>query len=115
MAKTTQEHDEERVHGIDLDTPAIREFCSKRKMSELRVFGSVLRDDSRPGSDIDFLADYDADAERDLFDAVHIQDELEAILGRRVDVVDRYAIEHDGNRFIKREILSKAELAYPKE
>lgn len=80
-----------RVHGIDLDTLAIREFRSKRKMSELSVFGSVLHDDSRPGSDIDFLADYDA--EWDMFDAVHIQDELEAMLGRRVDVVDRYAME----------------------
>lgn len=39
-------------HGINLDSPAIHEFCRKWKIKELSVFGSILRDDFRPDSDI---------------------------------------------------------------
>jgi uncharacterized protein len=101
-----------KPHGIDLDSPAIRDFCRRWKIHELSVFGSILRDDFRPDSDIDFLADYDEDATWDLFDAIHMREELEALLGRSVDIVDRFAIEHDANRFVKKAILSTAELIY---
>jgi uncharacterized protein len=43
------------AHGIDLDIPAIQDYCRKWKITELSLFGSVLRDDFRPDSDIDFL------------------------------------------------------------
>ena len=99
-------------HGIDLTSSAMQEFCRKWKIRELAVFGSFLRDDFRPDSDVDFLADYEDDAEWDLFDSIRMQEELEATLGRRVDVVDRYGVEHGGNRFIRQEILSTAETVY---
>jgi len=100
------------AHGIDLNNDAIRCFCRKWKVRELSVFGSYLRDDFRPDSDIDFLADYEDDAEWDLFDDLAMQEELAAIVGRPVDIIDRFAIEQDGNRFLKREILSTAEPVY---
>ncbi len=99
-------------HGIQLDSEAIRSFCRRWKIRELSVFGSILRDDFRPDSDIDFLVDYEDDAEWDLFDSLHMQKDLEEILGRQVDVVDRFAIEHDANRFIRRQVLATAELVY---
>ena len=103
------------IHGIDLGSDAMREFCKKWKIKELSVFGSILRDDFRPDSDIDFLADFEECPqvdEYDLFDVIHMRDELARIVGRKVDLVDRDVIENSSNRFIKREVLATAEHVY---
>jgi predicted nucleotidyltransferase len=100
------------AHGIDLDTEAVRDFCRKWKIRELSIFGSVLRDDFGPESDVDFLADYDEDAEWDLSDLMDMRDELAAIVGREVDLLTRAGVEASSNRLLKREILSKLERLY---
>ena len=97
------------AHGIDLDTPVLRDFCRKWKIRELCVFGSILREDFRPDSDVDFLADFDDAAEWDMFDHMDMEEELAAIVGRRVDIVSRPAVERSRNRFRKKHILSTAE------
>ena len=100
------------AHGIDLKSELIRAFCRKWQIAELGVFGSILRSDFRSDSDIDFLVTYEDSAKWDLFDAMHMQEELALILGRSIDLVDRYAIENDGNRFIRDAVLSSAESIY---
>lgn len=101
-------------HGIDLDSDAIRAFCRKWKIREMSVFGSILRDDFGPDSDIDFLIDHEEDADWDLFDHFDMEEELAGIVRRNVDLVDRGAIENSRNRFRKREILSTAEPIHAK-
>ena len=96
-------------HGIDLASAEIREFCRKWKIAELEVFGSILREDFGPESDIDFLATWSEDAEWDLFDHMSMEEDLAAILGRRVDLVSRSSVEESKNRFRKKEILTSAE------
>src|SRR5438874_11661219 len=100
------------AHGIDLNSEAIREFCHKWKIRELSVFGSILRDDFRPDSDVDFLADFVEDAEWDLFNHMDMEDELAEIVGRDVDLLTRFGVESSRNRFLKREILSHLERVY---
>jgi hypothetical protein len=100
------------AHGITLDSNRLAAFCRDWKIREVSVFGSILRDDFGPDSDIDFLVDYDDDAEWDLFDLFRMEEELERIVGRPVDVVDRYALECDGNRFVRAQIARTAELIY---
>src|ERR1041385_3234760 len=97
---------------IDLKSESIREFCSRWKIKELSVFGSILRDDFGPGSDIDFMVDYEAEADWDLFDHFRMQDERASIVGREVDVLDREGLESSENRFLKKEILSSVERGY---
>lgn len=97
------------VHGIDLDTPAIHEFCRKWEILDLRVFGSYLRDDFGPDSDIDFLADFPSDAEWDICDHMDMEEELAAIVGRPVDIISRSAVDASRNRFYIKEILGTAE------
>jgi|SRR5579862_1986170 len=97
------------AHGINLDTPAVRDFCGKWKIRKLCVFGSILRDDFRPDSDIDFLVDYEDNVRWDLFDHFDMEEELARIIGRQVDLVERSTIEASRNRFRKREILATAE------
>ncbi len=96
-------------HGIRLDAPEIRAFCSRWNIRELSVFGSVLRDDFRPDSDVDFLADFDEDDGWDLIDEVHMRQELERIVGRKVDLLTRYALDTDCSASFRESVLARVE------
>ena len=94
---------------VALPTSSIEAFCKKWKISELSLFGSVLRDDFRPESDIDVMVAFAKDAEWSLFDFVDMQDELKAIFGREVDLVEKTSINNPYRRY---EILSTKEVVY---
>lgn len=97
---------------IEIPREKVEEFCRKWKITEFSLFGSVLRDDFRPDSDIDVLVTFAPDAKYSLFDLVHAQDELEKILGRKVDMAERQAIEQARNYIRRKHILSTAEPFY---
>jgi hypothetical protein len=88
------------------------EFCRKWKIAEFALFGSVLREDFQPGSDIDVLVSFQPHARWSLLDVVEMQDELETMLGRKVDLVERRAIERSENYIRRRYILNSAEPVY---
>lgn len=96
-------------HGIDLESEAIRQFCRKWKIAELAVFGSVLRDDFGPDSDVDFLVSFENPDNWDISDLFDMQDELSHILARRVDFIERSAIEQSENWIIRQAVLGSAE------
>ncbi len=87
----------------------LAEFCRRWKIAELRVFGSVLRDDFRPDSDVDLLVSFFTDADWSLLDHVAMEEELSGILGRKVDLVSRRAIERSSNWIRRQAILETAE------
>ena len=97
---------------IELPREKIAEFCKKWKIHEFAFFGSVLRDDFRPDSDIDVLVTFEEDARHTLFDLVHMQDELKQIFGRDVDIVSRRGIESSRNHIRRDAILNSAEAIY---
>ena len=99
-------------HGITLPMVEIAEFCRRWKIRELAVFGSYVRDDFRPESDLDFLYTFAADVPWTLFDLVTMDQELAAIVGRPVDLVDRTSIESSENWIRRRAILGTAETIY---
>lgn len=72
------------------------------------MFGSVLRDDVRPDSDVDLLVRFAAEASPTLFDYVRMGDELQDLFGRPVHLVDRRALEASPNRVLRRAILETA-------
>lgn len=90
----------------------IRAFCRQHHIQRLAVFGSVLRDDFRPDSDVDVLVDFEEEAEPGLLEIVAVQEELSAILGRPVDLVERKAVESSENYIRRRHILDTAERVY---
>lgn len=97
---------------IELPKEKIEEFCRKWKIAELGLFGSVLREDFYPDSDVDVLVSFDPNARWSLLDLVEMQNELEGILGRRVDLVERSAIERSENYIRRRHILNSLEPVY---
>ena len=97
---------------IDIPREQIADFCRRWKMTELALFGSVLRDDFRPDSDVDVLVTFAPEADWSLFDFVHLRDELKAILGHDVDVVSRRAVERSRNPYRRDSILGSAEVIH---
>ncbi len=93
-------------------TERIRRLCRQWKVEELAVFGSALREDFGSGSDVDLLVRFAPEAEWTLLDVARMEIELEELLGRRVDLVTREAIEESPNWLVRREILGSARTAY---
>lgn len=95
--------------NVDIPRNEIETFCRKWKISELSLFGSVLRDDFRPDSDIDVLVSFKPDAPWDLFHLVEIRDELMALFRRDVDLIEKEGLR---NPFRRRTILDTREVIY---
>jgi hypothetical protein len=87
----------------------IEAFCRRWKVTEFSLFGSALRDDFGPQSDVDVLVRFEKDAGWSLFDLVDMQDELKAIFGREVHLVEAEGLH---NPFRRAEILRTREVIY---
>lgn len=78
---------------IAIPQDELAEFCRRWQVTEFALFGSVLRDDFGPDSDVDVLVAFAPDAAHSLFDLVRMEDELRSVFGRDVDLVTRRAVE----------------------
>ena len=80
----------------------LEEFCRRWKITEVALFGSVLRNDFGLDSDIDLLARFDPEARWSIFDHMGMEDELTEIFGRKVDLVSRLALDESRNPYRKK-------------
>jgi hypothetical protein len=87
----------------------IGDFCRKWRIAELSVFGSVLREDFRPDSDVDVLVTFAENAPWSLYDWVDMIAELREIFGREVDLLSTRSLR---NPFRRHEILRTRETLY---
>ena len=94
---------------VQLDRDTLEVFCRKWRVRELSLFGSALRDDFGPESDLDFLVSFEPGTPLDLSDLVDMKEELEAYYGRPVDLVEKEVLR---NPWRKREILRTREVIY---
>ncbi|MCX5971924.1 MAG: nucleotidyltransferase family protein [Coprothermobacterota bacterium] len=97
---------------IAIPQEGVTDFCRRWQIVELALFGSVLGDDFRPDSDVDVLVSFHPEARHTLFDMVQMQEELERLFGRKVDLVSRRGIEASRNYLRRRAILESAEVLY---
>lgn len=93
---------------IQLPKAEIAAFCRRNQIRQLSLFGSVLRDDFGPDSDIDVLVKFEPEAEVSLFDLIGMQLELAELLRRPVDLVPQRGLK----LLIKDEVLQSAEVVY---
>jgi hypothetical protein len=94
---------------VQLNMDALAGFCQKWRIRELSLFGSALRDDFGPESDLDFLMSFESDAGWDLWDLVAMRDDLMSIVKRDVDLVVKEALR---NPYRRKEILTHREVIY---
>jgi len=97
---------------IKVPKAKIAEFCKRWNISELAIFGSALRQDFRPDSDVDILVSFAPEAKVSLFDMVHMQDELKQIFGRDVDLISKRGLENSRNYLRRKAILESAQVIH---
>ncbi len=98
--------------AVDIPAPEVAAFCQRWGVVEFALFGSVLGDDFGPESDIDVLVQFDENVRYTLFDLATMANELEAIFGRKVDFLDRQAVEASPNYIRRKHILNTAQVIY---
>ncbi|MEA2512553.1 MAG: uncharacterized protein QOJ59_2040 [Thermomicrobiales bacterium] len=94
--------------GIDLPTEQIADICRRYRVSELSIFGSVLRDDFRPDSDVDLLVEFESDARIGFIELGRLEQELEDLLGRKIDLGTKRSLRPE----LRDEILGSAPVLY---
>ncbi len=88
---------------------ALAAFCRRWEVAELAIFGSGLRADFGPQSDVDLLVSFAPGTRHGLLDMMQMEDELEALFERPVDLMTRRAVEESHNWIRRRAILSSAQ------
>ena len=96
---------------IEIPTDVVADFCQRNKIRRLALFGSVLREDFTPESDVDVLVEFEPDARVGL-GVCHNSGDLSEILDRQVDLHTFAGIKQNRNWLLRAEILGSAEAVY---
>ncbi len=84
----------------------ISDFCTRHRITEFSLFGSSLRDDFRPDSDVDVIVDFEPGAKPSGWGRMELKEELQQIFGREVDLLTRWSAENMRNPYRKRGIVA---------
>ncbi len=90
------------------DGPSLAEVCRRYDVKELSVFGSAVRGEIRPESDIDIMVEFEPGVRVGLIKFQSLVDELEALIGRRVDLVTKRGLKP----WVRSEVLKDARVVY---
>jgi predicted nucleotidyltransferase len=97
---------------INISPDNLIKFCQTNRIEELSLFGSVLRTDFRDNSDLDFLVVFEPNFKLNLMDLVRIQQELEDLTRRKVDLIEKSSIVDSYNWIRRQNILNTAKVIY---
>ena len=97
---------------IDISRDKLGEFCRRHHITKLGLFGSVLREDFGPDSDIDVLVEFDTGCSVGLFEMVRLEGELSEVFGRKVDLAERRSVETSENYIRRSHVLKSVETVY---
>ncbi len=102
-----------QVGRLTVDEDALEALCETWGIAELAAFGSVVRDDFGPESDVDLLVTWRPGRRPErLFDVFTLRDEFEALFGRPVDLLERHVVESDENPYRRTGIIASAKKLY---
>ena len=82
------------IPNLPVSSERLEALCRQWRVRELSLFGSVLRDDFGPESDVDLLVSFDEDAPWSLWDLIALKDALSELFGRSIDLVEREALQN---------------------
>ena len=98
--------------NVPIPMDRLAEYCRVNGIARLDLFGSALRADFGPESDIDLLVEFESDRTPGLFDFVRIEQEFADLFGRKVDLIERLGVERSRNYIRRAAILESAETIY---
>jgi predicted nucleotidyltransferase len=93
---------------ITVNPEQIADFCRRHHIRKLAFFGSVLRDDFRPDSDVDVLLEFEGDVRIGLFGLMEMQLEFSDMIGRAAD----FRLPGDLSRYFRDRVIAEAEVLY---
>lgn len=97
---------------VTIPQSALAAFCQRWSIRKVALFGSALREDFNPQSDVDVLVTFAPEADWGLFEHAKMRQELSELLGREVDLLTHRAVERSGNWKRREEILNTAKVVY---
>ena len=97
---------------LNISPAILNDFCQQAQIVELALFGSIIRDDFRPDSDIDILITFAPDRRISLLEFVGIEQQLEELCNRSVDLLEKSVVEKDDNWIRRNEILGNYQVIY---
>ena len=97
---------------LGIKSKQLQDFCRTAKIIELCLFGSTLRDDFNPDSDIDILVTFNPDVNISFLQFVDLEYQLEDLLKRKVDLLEKTTVEKDFNWIRRQEILNNYQVIY---
>jgi len=95
-------------HDVHIAEDSLAEFCRRHGVARLSLFGSILRADFRPGSDVDMLVEFLPGIQVSLFDMAAMQLDLSEMIGRQVDL----RTPEDLSRYFRDRVLAEAQVQY---
>lgn len=95
-------------HGIAIRQDQLAEFCGRNHVRRLALFGSILRDDFRPDSDVDVLVEFEPGQVPGMLRMAGLEMELSAMFGRKVDLRTPAEL----SRHFRGQVLKEAEVQY---
>ena len=95
-------------HSIEIPRDQLADFCRRHRIRKLSLFGSILRDDFRPDSDIDVLVEFEPDARVGMMKLADIENQLSDLLGHRVDLNTPGFL----SRYYRDRVLAEAQIQY---
>ena len=95
---------------LNISQQQLVDFCQRHHIRKLSLFGSILRDDFGPNSDIDFLVEFEPSAIPGLFEVAGMEIELSTLLGHKADIRTPEDLSH----YFRQDVLNAAELQYEK-
>ncbi len=96
------------VARLQIPPDRLAAFCERHGIRRLSIFGSALREDFTPESDLDVLVEFEPDVRVGFFSFIAIQDELSALLGREVDLNTPGSL----SRHFRQDVMERAEVLY---
>ncbi|TVQ50510.1 MAG: hypothetical protein EA377_14230 [Phycisphaerales bacterium] len=100
-----------QLNEFQFDHERLADICAKHHVARLELFGSFARGDAAPGSDLDILVTFEPGAKVGL-GIVALQQELEDLFGRPVDLLTRDSVERSANKYFRRFALERTEPLY---
>ncbi|MEW5803677.1 MAG: nucleotidyltransferase family protein [bacterium] len=96
---------------ISIPKGKIADFCQRNHIRKLSLFGSVLREDFKPDSDVDILVEFEPGHVPSFFRLFDMEEELSSLLGRKADL----RTAEDLSRYFRDEVLANAQVQYDKK
>jgi predicted nucleotidyltransferase len=97
-----------QLGDAQIDENKLAELCRNYGVRELSLFGSAVRGEMRPGSDIDIMVEFDPGARIGLLKFESLSEDLEALVGRKVDLVTKRGLK----AWIRPQVLKEARIVY---